>query len=101
MTRGAELRGYLGDREAAGRIAREALRHLPEVRIDDRQDIRETIIWALIAAEDYDLAIRELDTYLDNPGLWSIEGLQLDPRLDPLRQRPDFLTLVEKYGRAD
>jgi len=101
MTRGAELRGYLGDREAAGRIAREALRHLPEVRIDDRQDIRETIIWALIAAEDYDLAIRELDTYLDNPGLWSIEGLQLDPRLDPLRQRPDFLTLVEKYGRGD
>ena len=50
-------------------------------------------------AGDYDAAIEELDAYLAAPGTWSIEGLLPDPRLDPIRDDPRFLALVEKYSR--
>ncbi len=55
--------------------------------------------WVLIAAGDHNAAIKELDAYLAAPGRWSIEGLLLDPRLDPIRNDPRFQALVEKYGR--
>ncbi len=53
----------------------------------------------LIAAEDSDAAIEELDAYLGAPGNYSIEGLLPDPRLDPIRDDPRFQALVEKYKR--
>jgi tetratricopeptide (TPR) repeat protein len=56
-------------------------------------------ILILVAAGDYDSAIEELDTYLASPGVWSIEGLLPDPRLDPIRDDPRFEALVAKSRR--
>jgi hypothetical protein len=53
----------------------------------------------LLPAGATDAAIDELDAYLEAPGRWSIEGLLPDPRLDPIRDDPRFLALVEKYRR--
>ena len=45
------------------------------------------------------MPIDELDAYLAAEGVWSIEGLLPDPRLDPVRDYPRFKALVEKYRR--
>ncbi len=52
-----------------------------------------------VAAEDYDAAIEAFEVYLGAPGYWSIEGLLPDPRLDPIRDAPRFVALVDKYRR--
>ena len=56
-------------------------------------------ILIFVAAGDFDVAIDELDAYLASPAEWSIEGLVPDPRLDPIRDDPRFMALVEKYSR--
>ncbi len=41
-----------------------------------------------------------LDEYLGSRGAaWTIEGLLPDPRLDPIRDDPRFLAVVEKHRR--
>jgi len=57
------------------------------------------IIWALLAAGDYAAAIEQIGAYLQAPMVLSIEGLQLDPRLNPIRDDPRFRALVDRYRR--
>ena len=52
-----------------------------------------------IPAGDYDRAIELLDAHFATPVGWTIEGLSRDPRLDPIRDHPGWLALVEKYAR--
>lgn len=59
----------------------------------------EATMRVFLPAKDYERAITELETYLSNPGLWTIEGLLPDPRLDPVRDDPRFAALVEKFKR--
>ena len=50
--------------------------------------------------QDDDRVIQELDDYLGaRGGIWSIDGLLPNPRLDPIRDDPRFLALVKKYKR--
>ncbi len=44
-------------------------------------------------------SIELLDEYFATPVGWTIEGLSRDPRLDPIRDHPGWLALVEKYKR--
>lgn len=53
----------------------------------------------LVPAGDLDSGIAELERYLSAPGDWSIEGLLPDPRLDPIREDPRFVALLERYRR--
>jgi len=52
-----------------------------------------------IPAGDHDRAIELLDEHFATPVGWTIEGLLHDPRLDPIRDHPGWLALVEKYKR--
>lgn len=104
LARRAEASAYLGDSDRAMSLAHETLELLPERTTGfDRHWIHIEIIWSLIAAQQYDWALDELEKYLAAPGAWTIEGLLLDPRLDALRANPDLeyrLTELEhKFGR--
>jgi DNA-binding winged helix-turn-helix (wHTH) protein/tetratricopeptide (TPR) repeat protein len=46
-----------------------------------------------------DDALAGLERYLAEPGMWSVEGLVADPRLEPLRGDPRFVGLVDRYRR--
>lgn len=71
-----------GDRLSAGEHRLDAIRRVfaPAGALDDAFD--------------------SLESYLTEPGMWSIEGLVADPRLDPLRSDPRFGRLVDRYRRA-
>ncbi len=96
-----EVLAGLGEHESAVNVARHGMELLsvssdtltgPVVQLG-------AVVRVFVSAQDHEAAIEELDAYLDVPGGWSIEGLLPDPRLDPIRDDPRFLALVEKYSR--
>ena len=96
-----EILAYLGDRDAALDLARRAMELLPSsTDATTAHFVRLDVFWILVATEDYESAVEQLESYLERPGLWSIEGLQLDPRLNPIRNDPGFQALVRRYGRG-
>jgi TolB-like protein/Tfp pilus assembly protein PilF len=89
----------LGNSEAALNRANRAIELLPANR-RARGTVRYYLITEVLArAGQNEAAIEQLDVFLSTPGLWSIEGLLPDPRLDPIRNDPRFEALVEKYRR--
>ena len=98
----AEVYGYLGDPERALELCPSSDTGLYQIALGSRlagQELHWMVIWALMASGDHAAAIEQIDAYLQAPMMLPIEGLQLDPRLDPVRDHPDFLALVEKYRR--
>jgi len=96
-----EVLAGLGEREAAVRAAHRAMDLLPtsfDALAGPTQQLH-AIIRVFAPAGAINTAIEELDAYLAAPGVWSIEGLLPDPRLDPIRDDPRFQALVEKYSR--
>jgi hypothetical protein len=60
----------------------------------------DAVIRVFIRAGAVAEAIAQLDDYLGTRGAaWTIEGLLPDPRLDPIRDEPRFVALVEKHRR--
>jgi TolB-like protein/DNA-binding winged helix-turn-helix (wHTH) protein/Flp pilus assembly protein TadD len=96
----ASLMAYQGERQSAVDLAYRAMDMVP-MTIDAAAapNVRLEAIRVFLAAADYDAALAELDIYLANPAVWSIEGLLPDPRLDPIRDDPRFEKLVRKYRR--
>lgn len=96
-----EVLAGLGEAESAMSTAREAMDLIPK-SLDATWGAAvqlEAVIRVLIPAGDHEAAIDELDAYFAEPGRWSIEGILGDPRIDPIRNDPDFQALVEKYRR--
>ncbi len=54
------------------------------------------LAWTYATVGEHEAAIEQLESYLSGPGAWSIEGLLLDPRMDPLRDHPRFQALLER-----
>jgi len=91
----------LGETGAAIAAAREGMELLETSRdaLWGPAHRQNAIFRVFLRAGAYDLALEELERYFEGPGTWSIEGLLPDPRLDPIRDDPRFLALVDRYGR--
>jgi len=60
----------------------------------------DAVLRVLVRAGALDEAIAQLDDYLGARGAaWTIEGLLPDPRLDPIRDHPGFVAIIEKHRR--
>lgn len=97
----AEALAGLGERDAAAREARRAIELLPTSAdgMVGPAILLNTALRVFAPLADWDTVITELDAYLSAPGWYSIDGILLDPRLDPIRNDPRLLALAEKYKR--
>ena len=90
----------LGDFDEARRIAEESMAlKFPDEPIITKDFLVYSALTVFIPAGDHDRAIELLDEYFATPVGWTIEGMSRDPRLDPIRDHPGWLALVEKYKR--
>jgi TolB-like protein/Flp pilus assembly protein TadD len=90
----------LGDFDEARRLAEESMAmKFPDEPMVTKQQLHYAAFGVFLPAGDHDRAIELLDEHFATPGGWTIEGLSRDPRLDPIRDHPGWLTLVEKYAR--
>jgi TolB-like protein len=88
----------LGKFDDAIRLAEESLAmKFPDEPIVTKWLLHSAVIGTFIPAGDHDRAIELLDEHLATPVGWTIEGLSHDPRLDPIREHPGCLALVETY----
>ena len=100
LMRLAYMTAGLGDFDEARRLANESMAmKFPDEPMVTNQLLYMAAIGVFIPAGDYDRAIELLDEHLATPVGWAIEGLSHDPRLDPIRDHPGWLALVEKYER--
>ena len=100
LVRLARVTAGLGDFDEARRLAEESL----AMNFPDEPEVTKVMMWfaavgVFIPAGDFDRAIELLDAHLATPVGWTIEGLLRDPRVDPIREYPGWLALVEKYKR--
>jgi len=94
--------GYagLGYKGKAIRTAKQAIEIVPVSvdALDGTDHIRNmAIVYATIG--EYDLAIAQLDYLLQIPSRYSIKWVKLAPEFNPLRDRPRFKGLIEKYEK--
>lgn len=90
----------LGDFDEARRLAEESMAiNFPDEPMVTKELLSRAAVSVFIPAGDHDRAIELLDEHLATPVGWTIEGLSRDPRLDPIRDHPAWLALVEKYER--
>jgi serine/threonine-protein kinase len=97
-----EVLARLGDADAARHAARQAIQIFEDRRDAINAPIQrlDAVLRVLIPIGDFGTALDELDRYLSAPGVWSAEGLLLDPRLDPIRDDSRFLALIERHARV-
>lgn len=101
LMRLAYMTAGVGDFDEARRLANESMAmKFPDEPMVTKQLLYLAAIGTFIPAGDYDLAIELLDEHFATPVGWTIEGLSRDPRLDPIRDHPGWLALVEKYKRS-
>ncbi len=90
----------LGDFDEARRRAEESMAMtFPDEPIITNRLLNWAALGVFMPARDHDRAIELLDEHFATPGGWTIEGLSRDPRLDPIRDHPGWLALVEKYKK--
>lgn len=86
--------------EDARRFAEESLAmRFPDEPMVTKNLLRQAATGVFIPAGDHERAIELLDEHFATPVGWTIEGMLRDPQLDPIRDHPDWLALVENYKR--
>ena len=84
----------------ARRIAAESMTmKFPDEPMITKGFLFKAALGVFIPAGDHDRAIELLDEYFAARIGWTIEGVSRDPHLDPIRDHPGWLALVEKYKR--
>ena len=94
----AEVTAGLGEFDESGQLAEEAMKE-PSDAITTKFLLSEAALGVYVPAGDHGRAIELLDEHFSSNIGWTIDGLMHDPRLDPIREDPRFLALVEKYKR--
>ena len=90
----------MGDFDEARRLANESMAmKFPDEPMVTKTLLHMAAVGVLIPAGDHDHAIELLDEYFATPVGWTIEAMLRDPRIDPIRDHPGWLALVEKYKR--
>ncbi len=90
----------VGDLDDARRFAEESMAmRFPDEPIVTKELLYHAALGVFIRSGDYDRAIELLDEHFATPVGWTIEGLSRNPQIDPIRDHPGWLALVEKYGR--
>jgi tetratricopeptide (TPR) repeat protein len=95
----AEARAALGERERALETLARAVALVPksaDAVLGSAVQLA-AILNVLVPAGETAAAMRELADYLGAAGHWGAAGLHADPRLDALREDPDWLTLVATH----
>lgn len=96
----ADILALEGDAAGATKLIQEAKDSLPlSIDAASGPHLGLASVFVFATTGDAEAAITELDQYLSQPSVWSIEGLLPDPRLDTIREHPQFFELVEKYKR--
>jgi TolB-like protein/Flp pilus assembly protein TadD len=96
----AQVMSRLGDFDEARRLAEESMAmKFPDEPIITKSLHYRSALGIFIPAGNHDRAIEFLDEYFATPIGWTIEGLSRSPQLDPIREHPGWLALVEKYKR--
>jgi len=96
----ARVMAGLGEFDEARRMANESM----AMKFPDEPMVTNALLYfaargVFIPAGDNDRAIELLEEHLATPVGWTIEGLSRVPALDPIRDHPGWLALVEKYKR--
>jgi TolB-like protein/Flp pilus assembly protein TadD len=95
----AQATAGLGDFDEARRLANESLAmKFPDEPMVTKQLLERAALTVFMPAGDYERAFELLDEHFATPVGWTIEGLARHPFLDPVRDHPGWLALVEKYG---
>jgi TolB-like protein len=96
----AQVTAGLGKFDEARRLAEESMAmKFPDEPIVTKLLLSDAALGVFIPAGEYVRAIELLEEHFSTPLGWTIEGLSYDPRLDPIRDDPGWLALVEKYKR--
>jgi tetratricopeptide (TPR) repeat protein len=88
----------LGRKEEAIREGERALELLPVSRDATTGPFRiEKLALIYTMVGEYDAALDQIEYLLSIPSFFSVQILQVDPRLDPLREHPRYREIIEKY----
>jgi serine/threonine-protein kinase len=98
----AKALAYLGEKGAALGEAQRASELQPETKdAFDGPEITEGVAQVHAIVGENDRAIEILDGLLSRPSAVTVQGLQVNPIWDPLRNDPRFQALLTKYsGKA-
>jgi TolB-like protein len=100
LMRLASVTAGLGEFDEARRLAEESMAmKFPDEPMVTKWLLFQAAFLVFIPVGDHDRAIELLDEYFAAPVGWAFEGLSRDPHLDPIRDHPGWLALVEKYSR--
>jgi TolB-like protein/tetratricopeptide (TPR) repeat protein len=89
----------LGRKEEALREGRCSVEMLPlEKDVFVGAWLLHDLAWVYTMTGESDAAVEAFDRILSVPSFWSIEALLIDPRIEPLRNHPGFLELVERHA---
>jgi hypothetical protein len=95
----AETMVGLGESQEGESLAEDAMQLMPPSRdhISGKTLQAEAILRVFVPAGNFARATELLETQLESPAAWALEGLLADPRLDPIRDDPQFQVVVERY----
>ena len=95
----AQILAWLGEKDAAISEAKRATELLPEsVDAFDGPMATQALAEVYVIVGEYDKALDLIDGLLSRPSGLTVALLKISPVMDPVRNNPRYLALLQKYG---